>query len=170
MLQRVTLGMILLLAGATGPMAGQVTISVDQGQRVRVWSAQLGLERQEATIVALVPDTLVMEWLDPLHPPRLPLSYLDRLERRSPRSAGSGAALGALFGLLIGGTAGFLVGNELSNRADCADDCGLARRALTATGLLAGPLAGAVVGAVWPGEHWEGVPLQEVPAPLGSAR
>lgn len=79
-------------------------------------------------------------------------------------------------GLLVGTVVGAVLGNRAgaasADRAravhDCPDgDCDFARLTDGVVGALAGGLAGLLVGAVLPGEHW--ADLEPVPTHLGAA-
>jgi hypothetical protein len=154
---RLALGITLLTHVAVPTeCTAQELSNVVLGDRVRIWSSELGSRSDTARVTMLTSDSLGLDlWEEPV-----PLISLDRLDvSRGRRSRGQGAARGAVLGMLVGGGLGFLLGSamSLSSADECADDCGLARVLGAALGAATGPVVGVIVGAARPGEIWERV-------------
>lgn len=147
---------LLLLAVSTTALA-QARLEGLAGQRIRLWSSDLELNRELGTVVEVVGDSLVLQLYE-MGQRRLPVTSIDRLDvSGGRRSRGAGAARGLLIGLLGGATAGILAGLVVQTAREgiCADDCGLWPVVLGGWGGLAGLAGGIYVGFSAPGERWK---------------
>lgn len=116
----VPLTTLLLACASTGPL-GYWIEPVALGDRVRVWPPSVGIEGLVGTVLALKPDTLVIDNYEPL---MLAISSLTKLEVSRGRQ--SKARTGGIVGLIGGAVAGAVI---------CiASKCSLARPSRSSAG------------------------------------
>jgi hypothetical protein len=144
----------LLLALGPAPLAAQRRIA-EIGDRVRVsWTSPPGATLQ-GELTSLRGDTLLVRRGLAVRAVPVPLSQVQRIEVRLPRSRLEGMGRGVVIGAPIGLAGGYLLGASAEAGVDeCADDCGLLKTVGAAAGLVAGSVLGALIGVTTPGGRW----------------
>lgn len=133
------------------------------GDRVRVWAPSVGVESMVGTVLALRPDTIVIE--DGRHVV-LAISSVTKLE--VSRGTRSRARTGGMVGLIAGAAAGAVIciASECSiisgsAESELLEDERLSSLALaTALGGLVGYGLGVLIGSTMKVDIWEEIPLR----------
>jgi hypothetical protein len=145
---------------------------IGPGDRVRLWAPRLGIEGSVGTVMALRPDTIVVDRGETLV---LAISTLTRLE--VSRGQKSRAGTGGIVGLVGGAAVGVLIGTA-SIDADCeilSPDCDVNKNlesfALAAVaGGVVGYGVGVLLGSIVKVDRWEEVPLSWLRVRLAPGR
>lgn len=163
---RFCIAALMFLCISTAAAAAGAELPLQAGDRVRVKA--FGTEGV-FVVDELLPDALVLRDPDGIMPQKIRIEDISSLAIGVPnspaRGAAQGAAIVALIGLLSGFVAGFAVGNDPGYDDDSNSDGDLylsaEGKAWVYGGTLcaAGAFIGAVVGAGYPGERWESIPL-----------
>jgi hypothetical protein len=129
------------------------------GDVARVSATTPQVERLIGHVVALTPDTLVLETDEPAARIALPRSSLIKTERRLPNASRAehtfaGAGLGLVGGAAIGGIAGSLSAKRCGIYSDGFCGRGFGAFVGTVTGGVLGLLAGTAIGIAMPVERW----------------
>jgi hypothetical protein len=164
MLFRIAALVFLCLSAAA--VAAGAELPLQPGDRVCVKA--YGLERI-FVVEELLPEALMLRDPDGVMPQKVSIGDISSLAIGVPnspvRGAAHGAAVGALIGLLSGFVTGFAVGDDPGYDDDSNSELTLEMsaegKAWTYGGTLcaAGAFIGAIVGAGYPGERWESIPL-----------
>lgn len=161
----VLLTTLLLACASTGPL-GHWIEPVVLGDRVRVWAPSVGIEGLVGTVLALQPDTIVIDNDEPLV---LAVSLLTKLEVSRGRQ--SSARTGGIVGLIGGAVAGAVIciaskcsltadSDESNSRSAVFVDEDLQSVALAAVlGAAAGYGVGVLIGSTIKVDRWEEIPL-----------
>jgi len=125
------------------------------GQRVRIQSPVLGVQRQVGTIEAVAGDTIHFRRVEDGASASLTPSDISKIEV----SAGThtSKAKGAAIGLLVGGAVGAVIGGATYTPCEglaCIGDIGGRSGSVVAVGIL-GALTGGIAGALWGSQHRE---------------
>jgi hypothetical protein len=135
---------------------------VPPGTRVRIDAPTLFAERQDGTIEALRPDTLLLKFdAKDTATTLVPVASVERLEVFQGNRAPYGEIFGTIGGMLAGGLLAYEVAPSGSSTWD-----ELSRSLYVAVGVLLGGAAGYLVGrqldkAVF-GERWKEIPVSRV--------
>ena len=149
----------VLVALASTPLGAQERTVPAVGDRVRIASPVTPAGMLRGELVEVRGDTLVVRRDDTLRHVAVPLSRIDWMEVRRPRSRLNGLGRGLLYGVPIGFGGGYVLG-VLSEKSyeSCGDDCGLLPAVGAAAGLVAGTVLGTIIGVSRPGGRWVEVP------------
>lgn len=140
---------LVVLTAPVGAVAQGV--SLPEGSTVRIWSTSV--RRAPVTLERVSADTLIVR--DRFGLERVPLSLVQRVDVKIPRSRGQGAVHGAGMGALVGAAAGALVFGYVMGSCQPQDDlCGLAVFAIPEGAVLGLPV-GAIIGTMAPGRRWK---------------
>jgi hypothetical protein len=156
----------LVFLHVAAAVAAGAELPLQPGDRVRVGA--YGMERL-FVVEELLPEALVLRDPDGIMPQKVRIGDISSLAIGVPnspaRGAAHGAAIGALIGLLSGFVTGFAVGNDPGSGDDSNSELTLEMSAegkawvYGGTLCAAGAFIGALVGAGYPGERWESIPL-----------
>jgi hypothetical protein len=157
---------LVFLCFSAAAVAARAELPLQPGDRVRVGA--YGMERL-FVVEELMPEALVLRDPDGIMPQKVRIGDISSLAIGVPnspaRGAAHGAAIGALIGLLSGFVTGFAVGDDPGYDDDSNSELTIAMSAegkawgYGGTLCAAGAFIGAIVGAGYPGERWESIPL-----------
>ena len=150
------IGLTATSAAALAQTAGNTNSPPAAGQRVRIQSPVLGVQRQVGTIESVTGDTLHFRRAEDGASASLKSSDITRIEV----SAGThtSKAKGAAIGLLVGGAVGAIIGSATYTPCkggfECIGDIGGRSMEVAAYGIL-GALTGGIAGALFGSRHRE---------------
>ncbi|UCF21029.1 MAG: hypothetical protein JSU87_06470 [Gemmatimonadota bacterium] len=175
---RIVLPIALLLIAASSGAQAQDKRTLAAGDRVRLTAPSVSTRQFEGEVVALRPDTLVvdariwerarMQWRQ--QEAMIPLQSLTALEisRGKKSNVGKGALTGGLIGAGIGLVIGIGAASEDGGFIEFGPEV-VPAAAVTVGACGAG--IGALIGLLSPGERWEEVPLDQLrvgPSPVAA--
>ena len=148
-------------------------LHIGPGDRVRLWAPRLGIEGSVGTVLALRPDTIVVDRGETLV---LSISTLTRLE--VSRGQKSGAGTGGIVGLVTGAAFGAMIGIASAD-TDCdwlfSHECDINKELESAAlatvgGAIVGYGVGVLLGSIVKVDRWEEVPLSRLRVRLAPGR
>ncbi|HVG44219.1 MAG TPA: hypothetical protein VM890_05790, partial [Longimicrobium sp.] len=150
--------MAVLVALGWTPLGAQERAAPTVGDRVRIASPAMAGTLM-GDLVAVRGDTLFVRRDLAVNPVAVPLSQVDWMEVRRPRSRLAGLGHGLLYGVPTGLAGGYLLGTLAQGSPDdCADDCGLLPGLGALAGLVTGTVLGGIIGVTTPGGRWVSAP------------
>ena len=139
---------------------GQRVRPVPEGDTVRVWARDFGLNKTKVTVLGWADSTVQFERLRlPPDSLTIPFGGVTRLDVLRGKNKALGIRRGATIGGGIGVLAGLLIGSA-AGVSDCTEFlCGLDALNYVFGGMLLGAGVGAGVGASYPPDRWVRVNL-----------
>jgi hypothetical protein len=151
----------LIVLGSSGAVRAQELPLPSRGSRVRITWTALESPSVVGTLAAIDPESMTVVPASGGDPRVVARSEVLRLERSvEPSRKGRGALIGLGLGLAVA------VGKVVI-QGGCNDGCDSSNVLVGAAVAVSGATLGAIAA---PGERWEDVPVERVPAPASTSR
>lgn len=156
-LRRIAAVTVLATLICAAPSNAQHKQDAWTGSRVRVTAPNFLDQRITGTVSSINHDAISLRDEVTGEAYKIPLQAIARLDRFKGDSRANTAWRRARFGAFVGGSAGLVAGPFLAKADGLMGDLsfGQSLTVSTAAGLVGGAAVGAVLGALFPSEHWD---------------
>ena len=167
---RTVLCLLALLSSSSGGAGWAQDAAVTPGSRVRVWTelsdnGQPSGPQRTGQMAFWTADSLVLDLAGPRNQLAIPTTSVSRVDVSVPRTSGESArvrgGVGFLIGAVTGAILGYLQGGDPPLFGNEPFLFSANEKAVVGAVMLggAGGIGGAIVGALYPGERWQRMPL-----------